>query len=32
MDEESKLIEELLKVTKMDIPASMLKNQIEKVY
>lgn len=32
LEEESKLIDELLKVTKMDIPESMIKNQIEKVY
>ncbi|MFC1797755.1 FKBP-type peptidyl-prolyl cis-trans isomerase [Patescibacteria group bacterium] len=32
IDEESKLIEELLKCTKMEIGANLLKNQIEKVY
>lgn len=32
IEEESKLIDELLKVTKMDIPESMIKNQIEKVF
>lgn len=32
MEEESKLIEELLKVTKLDIWVKMLSNQIDKVY
>lgn len=32
MDEESKLIEELLKVTKLEIGKNLLKNQIEKVF
>jgi len=32
MDEESKLIDELVKITKMEIPVSMIKNQIEKVF
>jgi FKBP-type peptidyl-prolyl cis-trans isomerase (trigger factor) len=32
MDEESKLIDELVKITKMEIPASMIKNQIDKVF
>lgn len=32
MDEESKLIEELVKITKMEIPSSMIKNQIDKVF
>ena len=32
IDEETKLIDELLKVTKMEIWANLLKNQIEKVF
>jgi len=32
IDEETKLIDELLKVTKMEIWTNLLKNQIEKVY
>jgi trigger factor len=32
IDEETKLIDELLKVTKMEIGANLLKNQIEKVF
>jgi len=32
MDEESKLIDELVKITKMEIPSSMIKNQIDKVF
>jgi len=32
MDEESKLIDELVKITKMEVPSSMIKNQIDKVF
>ena len=32
MEEETNLIEELLKITKLEIGANLLKNQIEKVY